>query len=241
MRVFLLAHQDDEIFFLPYLTNSKKNLLIFLTSGVSVDKTKKDEIDRFQESKLLLDKFSQGLNLDVIWWGTNNSIPEGELHLHLHDKVLLEIQDLILSRGEDLDLILTTTFEGAHQDHDSAAILSRLIGKALDIEVNEVSTYRQWFGTFYSFRLLNPRLPLPSIDFKRLLNLKLAFKLMAGYKSQKSTWIGLGPALIYRLAFRSYQPETPHELEIQNLCFYEFRGRASQKEVVENLKRLQAD
>lgn len=241
MNVYLLAHQDDEIFFLPYLTNSEKNILIFLTSGVSVDKAKSDEIARFQESKLLLDKFSHSLNLEVIWWGTNNSIPEGDLHLHLGEKELLEIQELVVSSGDTVDLILTTTFEGAHQDHDSAAILSRKIGKALNIEVAEISTYRQWFGAFYSFRVLSPRLPVSRIDFKRLLNLKFAAKLMAGYASQKSTWFGLGPALLFRFAFGRYQSETPHELEIQNLCFYQFRGRASQKVVVENLRRLQAN
>ena len=35
MKIFLLAHQDDEVFLLPHIMNSEQKLFIYLTNGVS--------------------------------------------------------------------------------------------------------------------------------------------------------------------------------------------------------------
>ena len=99
----------------------------------------------------------------------------------------------------------------------------------------EVSTYPQWFSRVYSFKVLSPRYPSKSFNFDRLRTLRLAFRLMASYKSQRATWIGLGPATLVIYALGKYRASTPQPVRLVTPCFYEFRGRAFQSEVLKHL------
>ncbi len=235
MKVFILAHQDDEVFLLPYILSPEKKLFIYLTNGVSAESSLFKLESRTAEAKYVFEKNLAKLNSEVNWWGLENSVPEGELHRFVSIGNLASIEEVIKNQRELVTQILTTTFEGAHQDHDSAAVISRKLAKVFLVDSIEVSTYPQWFSKFYSFKVLSPRYPSMSFTFDRIKTMWLALRLMASYKSQRATWIGLGPAILGTYAFRKYRASTPQPIRSLSPCFYEFRGRALQSEVLRYL------
>lgn len=235
MKVFLFAHQDDEIFALPYILNSDKKLFIYLTSGVAEGSTELKIETRTVEAEYVFEKYLSTLNSVANWWGLENSVPEGELHKFVSVENLASIEEVIKNQGVRVTQILTTTFEGAHQDHDSAAVISRKLASVFLVNAIEVSTYPQWFSKFYSFRVLAPRHPSESFRIERVKTLQLALRLMASYKSQRATWIGLGLATFGTYAFRRYRASIPQPVRLLSPCFYEFRGRALQSEVLKHL------
>lgn len=235
MKVFLLAHQDDEIFFLPYLLGLDKKLIIYLTNGVSAGSSQSKLESRSLESELVFKKYLSKFNVQVLWLGLQNSIPDGNLHTFICEDFLAKIQESIEQVSEPVSMILTTTFEGAHQDHDSAAVISRQFANLLVVPVIEISTYRQWLTRIYSFKVLKPQFPLKELHFRRLKTSVVAFRLMLAYKTQKKTWMGLGPATLISYIFRGYQPASPQPVGVLQKCFYSFRGRATQEEVLHKL------
>ena len=235
MKVFLLAHQDDEVFLLPHILNSEQKLFIYLTNGVSKESTKRQLDRRTTEAKVVFQKYLSGFKAKVIWWGLENSVPEGVLHKFVSEENLTNIERVIRSQGEKVTLIVTTTFEGAHQDHDAAAVISRKLAKTLQVNCVEMSTYPQWFSKFYSFKVLNPSSADEGFEFARMRTLALALQIMVGYKSQRNTWLGLGSATLGAFAFRQYRSSKPAPIAELHTCFYEFRGRALQSEVIQCL------
>ena len=235
MKVFLLAHQDDEIFLLPHIMNSEQKLFIYLTNGVSEGTAKRKLHRRTSEAEDLFQKYLVGFNAQAIWWGFENCISEGILHKFVSKENLTDIELRIRSRSEKVTQIITTTFEGAHQDHDSAAVISRNLAKVFLVDTIEVSTYPQWFSKLYSFRVLRPTNHLEIFKFNRLKTLGLAIRLIVGYKSQRATWLGLGPAVIATFAFRQYRSSIPEPVQVIHPCFYEFRARAIQTVVLKYL------
>ena len=237
MKVFLLAHQDDEVFLLPHIMDSEQKLFIYLTSGVSEGSSSLKLEKRTREAKAIFQKYLAGFNSEVIWWGLENSVPEGQLHKFVSEENLSAIEKAIRNKGTKITQILTTTFEGAHQDHDSAAVVSRKLAKTLQVDCIEMSSYPQWFSKFYSFKVLNPLSADEEFEFARIRTLVLALKIMAGYKTQRNTWLGLGPATLGAFAFRKYRSSKPAPIAEVHPCFYEFRGRAQQSEVIQCLTK----
>ena len=235
MKVFLLAHQDDEVFLLPHIMDSEQKLFIYLTSGVSEGSSELKLDRRTAEAKAVFQKYLSGFNAQVIWWGLENSVPEGALHKFLSEENLSDIEKVIKSQGAQITQIVTTTFEGAHQDHDSATVVSRKLAMALQVNCIEMSSYPQWFSKFYSFKVLNPLSVDQGFEFVRFRTLAFALKLMASYKTQRNTWLGLGPATLGAFAFRKYRSSKPGPVAEVHPCFYEFRGRAKQGEVLRYL------
>ena len=233
--MFLLAHQDDEVFLLPHIMDSKQKLFIYLTSGVSEGSSELKLEKRTAEAKAVFQKHLACFNAQVIWWGLENSVPEGQLHKFVSEKYLSAIEEVIRNQGTQITQIVTTTFEGAHQDHDSAAAVSRTLAKAFQVNCIEMSTYPQWFSKFYSFKVLNPHATEEGFPLVRLRTLVLALKLMASYKTQRNTWLGLGPATLAAFTFRKYKSSKPVPVAETHSCFYEFRGRANQGEVLRYL------
>ena len=237
MKVFLLAHQDDEVFLLPHIMDSEQKLFIYLTSGVSEGSSSLKLEKRTREAKAIFQKYLAGFTSEVIWWGLKNSVPEGQLHKFVSEENLSAIEKAIRNKGTKITQILTTTFEGAHQDHDSAAVVSRKLAKTLQVDCIEMSSYPQWFSKFYSFKVLIPHSVDGEFEFVRFRTLVLALKLMVGYKTQRKTWLGLGPATLGAFAFRKYRSSKPAPIAKVHPCFYEFRGRAEQSEVIQCLTK----
>ena len=237
MKVFLLAHQDDEVFLLPHIMDSEQKLFIYLTNGVSEGSSSLKLERRTTEAKAVFQKYLAGFNSEVIWWGLENSVPEGQLHKFVSEENLSAIEKAIRNKGTKITQILTTTFEGAHQDHDSAAVVSRKLAKTLQVDCIEMSSYPQWFSKFYSFKVLIPHSVDGEFEFVRFRTLVVALKLMVGYKTQRNTWLGLGPATLGAFAFRKYRSSKPAPIAKVHPCFYEFRGRAEQSEVIQCLTK----
>ena len=232
MKVFLLAHQDDEVFLLPHIMNSEHKLFIYLTNGVSEGASKSQVEKRNSEAENLFQKYLVGFNAQAIWWGSENDVPEGVLHKFVSKENLASIAQTIRGQGKNITQVVTTAFEGAHQDHDVAAVISRKMAKLFGATCIEMSTYPQWFSKFYSFKVLNPRFAEARFDFARGRTLVLALKLMASYKTQRSTWLGLGLGTLGAYFFRRYRSSEPAQIAELHPCFYEFRGRALQIEVL---------
>jgi LmbE family N-acetylglucosaminyl deacetylase len=236
--VFLLAHQDDEVFLLPHIMDSEQKLFIYLTSGVSEGSSELKLQKRTSEAKALFQKYLAEFNAHVIWWGSENSVPEGKLHTFVSEENLSHFEKVIRNQDAQITQIVTTTFEGAHQDHDSAAVISRALAKAFQVNCIEMSTYPQWFSKFYSFKVLNPHAPEEEFPLVRLRTLVMALKLMASYKTQRKTWLGLGPATLGAFIFRNYESSQQAPVAVMRNCFYEFRGRANQGEVLRYLASI---
>ena len=69
MRLILLAHQDDEIFMLPFIDDSTSKTIIYLTSGVSRYASQEEIKIRHKESQNILKKYLSPRNCTVVWWG----------------------------------------------------------------------------------------------------------------------------------------------------------------------------
>jgi len=238
MKLILLAHQDDEIFVLPYLLGEDKKLLVYLTNGVSIEKDSLVLEKRIEEARVTFEKHIANLNSEVIWWGVRNMVPEGELHKFVNASLVADIQKIIKSSKWKFSEVVTTAFEGAHQDHDSAAVIARRIAKEEKLELNEISTYPQWHSQFYSFRMLSPKFPDKVITIKRIKVIMLAFKLMWSYKTQRRTWVGLGLPLLWAYLFLPYRTCRSLEVGLINPCLYEFRKRRKQSEVLRSLAAI---
>jgi len=231
----LFAHQDDEIFALPYILNADKKLFIYLTNGVSLNSSKSKLLKRSAEAKAVFKRHLSGLNCEVAWWGLNLSVSEGELYKFVSKENISQIIEIIEQNDSKALELITTTFEGAHHDHDASAVIAREVGKALAVPVTEISTYPQRFSKLYSFKVMKPQDKNDRIFFSRGQALLLALKLMMAYRSQKITWLGLAPATISTYLFRKYYSVIPIEVAHISPCFYETRGRAKQRDVLRNL------
>ena len=180
----------------------------------------------------------ESLDLDTFWEKAKHTYCDVPLIPHDNGQRLFKMltTETILipaySRG-----LVTTTFEGAHQDHDASAVISRELGKFLRVEVIEVSTYPQWFSKFYSFKVMKPQQLDKSIEFSRTKVLSLTLKLIKGYRTQRLTWLGLATATIAAYAFRTYHSALPMPVSHLNRCFYETRGRSQQSVVLEHLRK----
>jgi LmbE family N-acetylglucosaminyl deacetylase len=235
VKVFLLAHQDDEIFFLPHIINFEPKLFLYLTDGVSAGSAISTLDTRTSEAESVFKKYLEPLNSRVIWWGQKNSISEGELHRYVNQGLIDELRKLLISQGCEVTTFITTAFEGAHQDHDSVAVIARELDKIFKVGTIEMSTYPQRFSRFYSFKVLKPGTPEKTFQFNRIKVFFLAIRMMASYRTQLLTWAGLGLATLSVYAFRGYRSTSPRSVDLIELCFYESRRRASQNEVLKSL------
>jgi hypothetical protein len=240
VKLFLLAHQDDEVFLLPFIADSEKKLFIYLTNGSSNSSSVFHQQKRTNEAHETFKEILMPLNANVIWWGNQNGVSEGELHKFANSNTIRSLIESISHHGTKVSKIYTTTFEGAHQDHDSAAVIARIIRKSLGADVIEVSTYPQKFKAVYSFSVMSPKYKSINFDFDRLKILRLAARLILSYRTQWKTWLGLTPAIVFSYLFTPFYVAEPQVVQVLDKCFYHFRSRAKQEEVILFLENLEA-
>ena len=239
-KYFLLPHYDDEIFMLPLFDSKEKNFLIYLTNGIARSKNDDVQIERFREAMANLTTKLKSFQIEIICLGKHLHIYEGQLHNHLHQIDNDATLSSILKNIQHKDVLVTTTFEGAHQDHDAASILSRKYAKKFGINLVEVSTYPQMLKGIYSFSVMRPRHKLNRIPFKHLRTSSLALNLIIGYRTQRRTWLGLGFQTLFSYLFLDFFTSKPMNLRIIERCFYEFRRREEQSEVFQKLRSWNA-
>ena len=128
--VYILPHHDDELFAIPKITND-------LQAGhtISFFFLMKSE-RRLNESR----KFLGRLGIDqknIISIGEKLDTQDGFIHLKL-EEIYLELNSQLSNRGS-IDEIVSTAYEGGHNDHDVASTITRVL--ALDFKAKMFEFY----------------------------------------------------------------------------------------------------
>jgi LmbE family N-acetylglucosaminyl deacetylase len=229
-RLVVLAHPDDEMLCLPFLLDEttpsgQVDHFLYLTFN-SLSEGRKRECVRavrildqeIRESRLV--EFESVLRDGHGW----EDFQAGDI-----DEFFRLMQFL------DIDSILTFAYEGGHQDHDFAHIISKVFQSAYDHEIVEFSGYRK-HEKFPLFVACIPLVKLLKVSFPRWKALKLFLRLSATHKSQLRVWTMLSPPIMLNLLFGSTYA-TRSELSPTNpnsgIFLYEMRGKAK-RELVED-------
>ena len=216
---------------MPLFSEDAENVLVYLTNGVSKDGDVEVRKKRLGEAVVNLTRALTDFRLRIVHVGDVLDIREGVLHENLSKVVKSKILDREFKKALYGSLIITSTFEGAHQDHDAACVIARTYAEKYNLKSLEASTYPQLFKKVYSFSVMRPEDRDFEIKFQRLQIAKIATRLMWGYKSQRRTWVGLGLHTLFIYCFSKFYTAKKAEVRKVAKCFYEFRGRAKQDEV----------
>lgn len=205
-NVFLFAHQDDE--FGVYaeierlIQNSEDVDVYYLTSG---DVNNSYSKTRNEESINVLRKL--GVNIQNIHFiGSKHCILDGKLIERLdivYNELLNIFNDLKPTR------LYMLSYEGGHQDHDAVYVLGVVLAKKLNIIANcyQFSLYNGKNLQFGLFRVLSPIRENGDVFSYKLTmgRMWFYFKLCISFKSQKKTWLGLSPFVIWHYVIKQTQ------------------------------------
>lgn len=200
----LLPHMDDEVFILPYLVDLSRDStnsvqIIYLTKSEGRNNRFSSKV-RANESLRMIRKILP--NASVTFLGDELGIEDLALHerISIVEKSVLEILD------PNCEKIIAPHFEGGHLDHDSANFLAFKIAIQKSIKLVTFNLYsaRHHKNTFY--KVAKPTVGNEMIHARArysLKSLKHLIQIPFVYKSQFRTWVGIFPALFWRVAFRN--------------------------------------
>ena len=200
--LFLLPHQDDEVFIGPRisfeLSRGSTSYFVYLTDGVI---TREGSPVRDDESRTFLKRLGIAEE-QIIFLGTESHIPDGDLVNHLE-----KCFELLLERikGHAFTEIYAPAWEGGHEDHDAAFLIGLALTRRLRLENNfwQFYTYNGFNTRGRFFRVMHP-LPnnLQRVGRKLKFSEGLAvLKSMFLFKSQRKTWLGLFLQTLIHLLF----------------------------------------
>ena len=196
-RLWLLAHQDDEVLGLHLHSNSTANHVLYLTDGVRIGANYNSD-KRIDEAQMSWGKIDR--NAELIFFGTAHSLKDGALEKEIN---YLHFNSLIaICKDRDIKEIVSLQLEGGHQDHDVVSMLAENLASRLSIDLI----------TFPAYRALHKKYPLYAVmssthkskeTYKQSIVLRVriakqAFILMKKYRSQLTTWAGLGLFVILK-------------------------------------------
>ena len=241
--VLLLAHPDDEVFLIPYLTDINRNKksvhVIYLTDGQGF-RHKFDSDSRFIESKKFLSTLNKNIDWNFYSLGEKLGIEDSKLYLNL-DLAFDELFRLIDNLKPDTVLCLCA--EGGHPDHDAVGVISAILSGKLLADFLCFSCYRN--SRFFPFTVLphndNPKnIVNIKIDFvDKLKNIYSTLMIPLIFRSQWRTWIGLFPLLLaLNLIFRKFKiyKLDPSQLNrLHNSALYQKRMRINSNIVNQSL------
>lgn len=241
--VLLLAHPDDEVFLIPYLTeiNLKKNKIhvIYLTDGQGFQH-KFNCNTRLSESKKFLTTLYKNVNWHFHFLGKELQIPDTELYLNL-ESAFKELSRLLRSIKPNTFLSLCP--EGGHPDHDAVSIFSIILSDQIAGEFLWFSCYRN--SKFFPFTIMPHK--DNSTDIVNIkINLQRRFKNVYSsmmipiiFRSQWRTWIGLFPLLlwinVFILEFKIYKLNPVQLVRLRYKTLYQKRMGMSSKLVNKKL------
>lgn len=202
-HLFLFAHQDDEmpaLWEIERLTRSGQRLcLVYLTTGQASPQGCER---RNQESLTVLQRV--GVDASQVWFlGAERGIPDGQLQQHLEPAWQALIHRFDHQAPASLHLL---AWEGGHQDHDA----SHLLGMALAQRYERVEQSYQvpyYHGKDLPGILFKVLAPLtangPSLTEAMPLTARWRYlRFLLVYRSQLTTWIGLGPFFLLHYLWR---------------------------------------
>jgi LmbE family N-acetylglucosaminyl deacetylase len=229
-RLVLLAHPDDEMLCLPFLIEPgaddfQQDFFLYLTlnslseSRVSESKEAVNFLNREIRKSKLVD-FDFSLRDGLGWKDFNKQCLQS---------LFCIVQDL------KINSILTFAYEGGHQDHDLANVISKALQNKTGIEVVEFSGYRK-HRRLPMFVVCTPVTKVSKIVYSRSKALWLFFKLALIHKSQFRVWSLLSPPIVSKLltgsAFAT-QSALYYTESNRVKYLYELRGKAH-RDSVEN-------
>ena len=237
--VYLLPHQDDEIFALPIILSHRdcEHIFIVLTNGADKHESTKSftRNSEFRASLATLEKY--GISSQFVAFGTEHGIRDGLLHadfsVDAHHHLLEQLQAL------QPQIIVAPCYEGGHQDHDASALIAEGYSKVFGSDVLFYSTYRSASSLFPFFSTMKPLKPSDRIIFSRILVCALALRLIINYKSQSRTFAGLGLPILFSYLFRAWYTVMSSQIEFSDPHLYEQRKRAKKREVAASLQLIQ--
>jgi LmbE family N-acetylglucosaminyl deacetylase len=199
-RLWLLAHQDDELMALHLFTESNNNSVVYLTDGVRIGAKFSANL-RMQEAIAVWAEIDKDAIL--IFFGAKHAIRDGTLLETLNATHLKELASVCVERG--IEEIVTLHLEGGHQDHDVTSMLAEELSRRLKIRLLTFPAYRALHGRFplYSVMSMIKSTSMQSVT-PRVERLKSAIQslgVMSRYRSQVRTWIGLGPFVLLKYLF----------------------------------------
>jgi LmbE family N-acetylglucosaminyl deacetylase len=200
--LFLLAHQDDEVFVASKLAFELERGAIlhvaYLTSGVAATA---GSIIRERESEKFLARLGIAEE-QLTFLGREVGIADARLVEHLE----VCLQGLMKKfYGTIFDEIYAPAWEGGHHDHDAAFLIGVALSQHLGIEANfwQFYLYNGYKTPHRFFRVFDP-LPVCLERQVRKLTIKEGLATLRAiflFKSQWRTWLGLFPQCFLHLVF----------------------------------------
>lgn len=237
-RLYLLAHTDDEVFCLPFLSEpGVKNFVVYLTLDKSTNGVSCLLPPRYFEMQKATQYISKFTSIHSTFY--ENLFSDGRIYKDFKNSDFIFLRRSL--REFEIDEIISLEFEGGHQDHDFVAIVAVLLGEQHQLKVKLCPAY---CGTRFGkslFKVMKPppknRVKVPQKHYSAI----RAVTLIAKYRSQSLTWLGLGPATFWKYLFGSFyfrESFSLKDFKKHRICLYESRARASQDDVHGSIQSL---
>jgi LmbE family N-acetylglucosaminyl deacetylase len=196
-RLWLLAHQDDEVFGLHLHSNLVSNFIVYLTNGVR-SHANFDSLTRAEEARESWRKIDG--NAELIFFGTYHALNDSGLQSQINIAHLDELISICHERK--INEIVTLQLEGGHQDHDITSILAEELSVRLSLKLVAFPAYRALHKTLPIYTVMTPSSKMIEKNslslVKRIQLAQQSCRLMKNYRTQIITWVGLGPFVILK-------------------------------------------
>ena len=227
--IYLLPHYDDEMFVIPKIVTDLKNnyelKFFFLMKSEQ----------RLKESQKYLTRLGV-YKENIITIGEILDVEDGFIHLKIESIYTILVS--YLEKYSNIDEIVSTAYEGGHNDHDMASLIARCLAQKFKIKFMEFYLYNgnSTRGKFY--QVASP------IQISKIITIKYSLRdfltiIIAPifYKSQMNAMLGLWPFLLFKILLK--KPLTLNVVETHELFIlanieiplYERWGRISQSEL----------
>ena len=234
-KLFLLSHCDDEVFLIPFfLQPGTESTIVFFSTQPNFDGMERLRMDEAISANRFLNRFQK---LETVF--LNPEVRDGKIHEDFSVSQLSYLEEVI-DRVKP-DEIVTLAYEGGHQDHDTVELISNILSQTHKVKLKTCPAYRSVRFSRNFFSVMKAEYPRERVRINRLLNLWIALRIIFIYKSQFKTWVGLAPFILIRYAFSPFwvtSVGSPSGPKLIDRCFYEFRGRADQDDVLTHLNRI---
>ena len=237
-RLFVLAHPDDEVFCTPFLLEGGyQNYVVYLTSGKLPNQPSKIEEIRQREAKKSLELIHSHVSTQQII--LKNASQDSALGREITDCLIQELIELITNLH--IAECFTMKFEGGHQDHDIANVITRLLCMKKQVLFREFVMYSPSGWKFINYKINMDSATGEVFKFNKLKVVLLALRMMKIYSSQWRTWIGLMLPLVYCFLCSTWRdgyanPRDP--FSISKVALYEIRGKETNQQVNESIQNL---
>lgn len=234
-RLFILAHPDDEMLCLPILLSNpadprENTYLLYLTlNNILVSR---------QREMMRAATYLQRVIPNLFVIEVDLKLSDGEAWREVGVSQLADLASDL--RKYRISKIVTFAYEGGHQDHDLAHIISLYLKSELSADMTEFSGYRLGESAI-CLKVISPKEGGSRIQFKRTSVLWTFFRLCLIHRSQYKVWLILGPFILIRLLFRPYCTSKPSYWDRNredDFYLYEVRKKAARLEVEQKFHKL---